>query len=293
MKITLSNESVQAIIETSGAQLTSLKSTHSDVEYIWQRDPQFWKFCSPVLFPIVGKLKDDFYYYEGKKYSLPSHGFARHSEFELVKSDKTSATFRLTDSEATLKVYPFHFCLDISYKLIGSSITVSYFVKNTGANKMYFSIGAHPAFNIPFDPGTTFTDYQLQVSPTAERQLLPLGEGALIDDSRKETWTEDTLNISRELFKGDAFIVASEPQESVTLSSNKTGHKIRVSYEDFQFLGIWSKYPDEAPFVCIEPWCGLASDISSDGNIETKKAINTLLPEDSFKRAYTIEIIES
>lgn len=293
MQITLNNELVQAVIDTAGAQLISLKSSNSNTEYIWQRDPKYWKFCSPILFPNVGKLKDDFYYYEGKKYSLPSHGFGRHSEFELIKNDTTSAVFRLTDSEESLQVYPFHFYLDITYQLTGAAITVSYSVKNTGANKMFFSIGAHPAFNIPFEPDSSFSDYQLEIAPAVERERFLLAEDALVDSSSKETWIPKTIDLSREFFKNDAFVIASQPKDCVSLCSTKTGNKIQLSYENFPYLGIWSKYPEDAPFVCIEPWCGIASDTASDGNIETKTGINALQPEEIFERSYTIEIIEA
>ena len=148
MNYEIKNNFIKAKIKSFGAELNSLQKIDNDFEYIWQANPQYWARHSPVLFPIVGRLKDDSYFYKGKKYTLSQHGFARDKEFKVVAQDDDFIEFSLKNDEKTFENYPFLFELNISYKLEKTKLIISYIVKNASEDKMYFSIGAHPAFNI-------------------------------------------------------------------------------------------------------------------------------------------------
>ncbi|GFH40932.1 aldose 1-epimerase family protein [Pseudolactococcus insecticola] len=284
----LSNDSLTLAIDTFGAELHSIKK--DNVEYLWQGNPEFWGRQAPVLFPIVGKLKNGTYTLDKKSYQLSGHGFARDNEFELIDSDKDELVYELKDSKETKRVYPYDFRLRVSYKLTKNRLSVKWEVKNQDDKDLYFGIGAHPAFNVPLENGS-FEDYKLTISPAQKREFIPLDAAAgTIKLDEKHTVTASEFPLTRELFKDDALIFETPGATQVTLSNSVNSRSVKISWENMPFVGLWSPYPREAPFVCIEPWCGIADDENTDGELSTKFGINTLAPGKKFKAGYTIEI---
>lgn len=289
MKTILENDLCKAEINHHGAELSSFVLKENNLEYIWQGDPEYWGRHAPVLFPFVGRLKNDTYNYQGQSFKMGQHGFARDMIFEEETSDKTSATFLLKSTEETLKNYPFHFELRLSYQLIGQELTVGYEVSTT-SDEMYFSIGGHPAFNIPLVEGSKFGDYYLHFAPSKSRFLLPL-DGPYVDIKEKTlAQTNTSIQLHREFFENDAFILETMGENAFSILSDKTEHGVTLSYHDLPYVGIWTTYPKEAPFVCIEPWAGIADTLEATGNIEDKLGINKITPEETFKKSYAIKI---
>jgi galactose mutarotase-like enzyme len=284
----MSNDVLKITIDTFGAELTSIKK--DEIEYLWQGDPAFWARQAPVLFPIVGKLKNGSYTYNDETFKLGGHGFARDNEFEVLDSDADEVIFELKDSKATKAVYPFDFRLRITYKLKGNQLTVKWEVKNQDVKELFFGIGAHPAFNVPLESGN-FEDYKLTLNPAQARQFIPLdaAAGTLKLDEKHEL-AQNEFALTRELFKNDALIFETPEATEVVLSNSVNDRSVKVSWENMPFVGLWSPYPREAPFVCIEPWCGIADDENTDGDLTTKFGINSLASGKKFKASYTIEI---
>lgn len=290
MSWVIENESLVARFKAGGGELTSLKGKETGIEYLWQADPAFWGRHAPVLFPIVGSLKDNQYRYQGQSYTMSQHGFARDQEFTLVEQTATSLSLKLTSSAVTKEVYPFDFELILHYNLEENKLICGYQVTNLGTSEMYFSIGAHPAFNVPIDGAGTFEDYFLNFAPRKSRLKLPL-KGKLIDEELKTLGQTNTdIALSRELFQKDALIFETVEANSYTIKSEKTVHSVTVNYDNFPYVGIWSPYPQEAPFVCIEPWAGLADTVEATGNLEEKLGINQLASQASYRNAYEIVI---
>ena len=290
MEKTLKNDQLQVTIDTFGAEMHSI--VKDGVEYLWQADKAFWARHAPVLFPIVGKLKDGQYHIgdDEKIYQMGGHGFARDNEFELVKSDHDEVIYELTENEDSLNKYPFKFLFRVAYKLRENKLRIRYEVKNKDEKFMYFGLGAHPAFNVPLEKGK-FEDYSLTISPIEKREFIPLdpASGSVKLDDRKEVEVHE-IPLTRDLFKKDALVYRSSSEMEVSLSNMWDDRSVHVSWENMPFFGLWSPYPVEAPFVCIEPWCGLADDSNTDGDLTTKFAINELEPEGHFSCEYTIEI---
>ena len=178
--ITLKNDMLTAIIESKGAELQSLVHKNG-IQYMWSGDASFWGKHSPVLFPIVGSLKDDTYYYNNKAYKLPRHGFARDMVFTARQLHENEAVFTLKHSKKTLEVYPFPFTLKLRYQLQDNRLLCTYEVTNTGESDMYFSIGGHPAFALPLVNGTVYTDYFLLFSKAESLQRYKLINGLTSD----------------------------------------------------------------------------------------------------------------
>ena len=199
MNYEIKNEFIKAKINSFGAELNSLQKVENKFEYIWQADKNYWARHSPVLFPIVGRLKEDTYFYKDKKYSLSQHGFARDKEFELLKKENDFIEFSLKNDEKTLEIYPFLFELNISYKLENTKLIISYKVKNRSEDRLYFSIGAHPAFNISSDDFLDFEDVR-----TSKRYFL--NDKGLIYKNEEVSFTKNSLILDEEIFKNDALV---------------------------------------------------------------------------------------
>ena len=288
---TIKNELVTASFKAQGAELTSFQLNDGLIEFLWQGNPEFWGRQAPVLFPIVGRLKDDTYRFEGQKYHLSQHGFARDQVFEMIEQTSDSIRFSLKSSEATKVNYPFDFELDILYQLVAATLTTTYRVINTGQSTMYYSIGGHPAFNVPFSNEGTFEDYNLAVEFSDDSQFLPLVGPNIAMDKKEVVEARFTVPLLREVFKGDALVYETPiDKQVITLSSDKTSHELSVSYENLPFVGLWSPYPKEAPFVCIEPWLGIADTTEATGELTEKIGIQTLASGQVNESSYSITI---
>lgn len=290
MKVVIETDYLQATIDTHGAQLQSLYSKEHKIEYLWKGDPEYWGRHAPVLFPFVGSLKDNQYTHQGKTYSMGQHGFARDMEFELLEQKADEATFVLKSNEATRVNYPFDFQLFLSYQLGGDGITTSYRVVNESEEEMYFSIGGHPAFNVPLEEGLAFEDYYLKTSPMKSRIQIPLA-GPFADlDNRTLGQTNATIAFTRELFNNDALIYETIGLNSFSICSEKSPHSVTLSYNHLPYVGIWSPYPKEAPFVCIEPWSGIADTTDASGELSEKFGIQKLASKEEFFSKYAITV---
>ncbi|MHA8262994.1 aldose 1-epimerase family protein [Lactobacillaceae bacterium Melli_B3] len=292
MVFTLSNDNLTIKINSKGAELNSVKGDNG-IEYLWQGDANFWGRHAPILFPIVGRLKNDQYEFDGQHYQLGQHGFARDMEFTLSEQTDNSITMELSSDAKTKQWYPFDFKLLIKYTLIKSSVRVNLIVLNTDDQKIYFSVGAHPAFNIPLTTDQSFDDYQIKVAPRGEYNQIPLKDSLSdINDSRPISF-KAPLSIDRQLFDKDAVILnLHERPVDVMLESKslQAKHGVSLNAENAKFMGLWSTYPKEAPFVCIEPWWGIADDVDSAGQLVDKEGIEQLDAGDQFDAQFDITI---
>jgi galactose mutarotase-like enzyme len=283
LKITLSNSELTATINTFGAELISIKN-NSNREYIWEGNPNYWGKHSPILFPIVGSLKNNNYIYNNSIYNLPRHGFAREMDFEVKEKTDLEVVFSLKQTGATLEKYPFNFELQISYTLTNSVLKIGYKVINNNDFSMPFSIGAHPAFALPSD----FKNYEL-LFEKSEKLIVSTLENDLISNATYILPMENnSLRLNYSLFENDALVFKTIASKSVTITENKIPF-LKVHYNDFPSLGIWTK--SQAPFICIEPWIGYADTIENNGNLEDKEGIQILGENQTFETNYLIEIL--
>lgn len=291
MTVYLNSNQLSVAISDLGAELTSIVQNETGIEYLWQGDPEYWGRQSPILFPIVGRLKEDQYTYQNNTYSLSQHGFARDKVFRIVSQTDNEAVFELSSSEETESIFPFSFSLFIRYVLYENSIHITYAVENKETKRtMYFSIGGHPGFNIPLTEDTIFEDYYISFLPRKTRTVIPL-DGPWIDLKNKTLGQTDTsLALSRKLFEKDALIYETEGTNSFTIESDKHSHRVEIETEDFPYVGIWTASKKGSPFICIEPWYGIADTIESSGELKEKQGIQSLEPQQTFQANYSITI---
>lgn len=285
--IILENEYLRAVIVTRGAELQSLYNKKTGIEHIWSGEATYWGKHSPVLFPIVGSLKENTYFYNNQSFSLPRHGFARDKTFEENSVTSTEAVFTVTHDLHTLTVYPFNFILKLRYRLHESLLTCTYEVENPGKEVLLFSLGAHPAFGVPFLQGTGYEDYYLEFNKTETLQRWKLRDGLVSSETSLTPRTNNKLYLHAGLFEEDAILLKNMLSNSITLGCDKHPHGFHFTFRDFPFFGIWAA--KNAPFVCLEPWCGIADSITHNQQLQEKEGIQTLSPGGHWQRSWEIE----
>ena len=294
--ISISSNSLTASIDTMGAQLMSLQKGES--EYLWQGNANWWPRRAPILFPIVGVLKDGKADSAEGTVSLARHGLARLNQFEVVEKSDSTVTLQLKNTEETRKSYPYDFELKLIFSVDGDTLTQTYEVTNPGNVVLPFTLGAHPAFNIPV-PGveaSSLDQYHLLFTRSWTSYGPSITDDGLCDYAtpQKLIMDSDTLPLSWELIDREKTITLEDvPDRRITLAANveasSEAHGIQMDFEGFDYLGIWSAAPG-CPFVALEPWCGIADTVDCDGIFEHKPGIISLEPGQSIAKTLNIKV---
>lgn len=289
MDYTIKNNMIEVVISDHGAEVQSVKGAHTGEEYMWQADPEIWGRHAPVLFPIVGRLKNDEYKYQGKTYHMGQHGLARDCDFEVENHTQESITFLLKDNEKTREMYPFKFEFRVNYNLMNNLLEENFSVVNKSDETMIFGVGGHPGFNLPVNNGEEKEDYYFDMHPSIARVKIPL-KGAYLDwNNRSLASTDSFIGLSDELFKDDALIYELHGHDNkVSLRTDKSKFHINVWTRNAPYVGIWSQYPNTANYVCIEPWWGIADREDADGELEHKYGMNHLEPGKEYQAGFSI-----
>ncbi len=290
MIYSLENSSIKITASTDGGEIHSITSKTDGTEYLWDGNPEYWKYHAPILFPIVGKVKDSKYRVDGKIYELPQHGLARTSQFTLISKTDKELMFELNFSEESLKVYPYKFTLKASYALEDNNIKITYSVKNLDERIIYFSIGTHPAFMCPINKSDNLGDCYLQFSKkeTINRKVIT-EEGYLSHKENKCLNSTDILILSKELFKDDALVFDNLKSDKIAIKSKNNSRSLTVDFTNFPYMGIWAP-KDGAPFVCIEPWFGHADYEDFKGELSEKEGIISLEIGKKFSCTYKVTV---
>ena len=270
MLIKLQNDKLSCSINSFGSELVSLKDSNNH-EYMWRGADGYWDSTSPILFPIVGRLKDGKYIHDGNEYMLPGHGFARTEEFVVNKKSSEHVQLILTANNNTRELYPFEFYLEIEFSLRDTKLDINIRVKNLGKNPMPFSFGLHPGFALNWFTRSKMEDYKLVFDKTeiVNRELV---EGGLIStESVPFLKNETVLELNDSYFANDAIVLKNIKSDIVTLISKKSDKSIKMKIGDFPDFAVWGQ--PEAPFICLEPWHGHGDRINHDYNIWNKEGI--------------------
>ena len=292
---TISRGGLTAEIDSMGAQLVSL--AQDGKEYLWQADPQWWAKSAPVLFPIVGSLRGERAQSAAGECHMGRHGIARIVEHELVgvSEDSSAVTYELTSSPESREAFPYEFKLNMTYAITGDvTLTQTFTVANTGDVDLPFSVGGHPAFNVPAPDAEdeAFEDYELAftkpwscVAPKiADEGLLSYDHASMVIDRA------DVMPLTHRTFDEDAVMLSHVPDYTLTLRGRKSGHGIKIDFEGFEYIGIWSAAGD-APFVALEPWTGHATLTNEDDVFEHKRNITVLAPGEVDERSFSMTLL--
>ena len=269
--ITIQNHQLKATFQELGAELVSLINLENGKEIMWSGNPENWSGISPVLFPIVGALKNNEYQFDGQVYTLPRHGFARRQAFEIVCQTENEVIFELKSDEESLKIYPFEFSLQIKYTLTDSQLTVNYKVENHSEKEMFFSLGAHPGFAIDTKNGLNYNDYELVFSEDETLTIHPLVNNLISEQTKSINLNHKTLPLTYELFAKDAVVTTTMKSKGLILKNHKNQEQVIFRFENFPYFGIWAA--KNADFVCLEPWQGIADFENHNQNLTEKFGI--------------------
>ena len=283
----IQNKLFSVEVNSFGAELCSVLSKETNIEYIWQADETVWARHAPNLFPIVGKLKEGEFLYNSKTYKLPQHGFARDNEFICIEQTEDYLLFELSASEHTLQHYPFHFSLQIGFKLIENKVETRYRVFNADNTDLFFSLGAHPAFNCPLQQNETFNDYELIFPNKNSLTINTLNDGLITSQTKKIILHNNKLHVSKKLFDNDALVFMNTQINEVQLVSKKTKHGVRLLSKNWPYFGIWTKKNSDQ-FVCLEPWQGIADSDITNGDITKKTGIIKLKSEKNYQCSFDL-----
>lgn len=283
----IENEFLRISAREYGAELTSIYHKKNGIEHLWQADPAFWGWHAPVLFPVVGRCLNDELLHNGQKYRMEKHGFARKSNFQVLELGDTRMVFRLLSNDETRRLYPFEFEFLMGYHLHQNSLTVEYEVINRGNEEMYFQLGGHPAFVVPFKSGEAYNAYYLEFEhpESAERDFINT-DGFFTGEKQTVLSHSQQLPLQPDMFSNDAFIFKNLRSKRVTIATEAHPHFLSVEYSGFKYLGLWAKV--NAPYVCIEPWLGCADTHGKPAELKEKEGVITLEAGKNFVVSYTI-----
>ncbi|MFI3237239.1 MAG: aldose 1-epimerase family protein [Lachnospiraceae bacterium] len=295
MNITLQNELSTVTFSSLGAEMISFQHIGDDTEYIWQADPSVWKRHAPILFPIIGTLKENEYSVNEVLYHITPHGFARDVEFVVATKEDTRVVFSLVSDmleQKYLDMFPFPFKLEIAYSLDGTSVTKKHTVTNIGEDILYYQLGGHDAYAVALEQGEEMGDYYLDFGHDySELEMLCQHPESkkITKDIKVHSLKQGTLSVEMERFGGDTLIIDEPKFDTVSLRSTKSNRAITFTFEGFHVMAFWSTYLKDADsnFVCIEPWSSLPDCHYLGKELEKKEHIQVLNPKES--KVYTFK----
>ncbi len=293
MELELVKGGLRAVVETYGGELVSFQDREG-TEYIWSGDPAYWSGRNPILFPVIGALKDGTVMTEKGACRLARHGFARGMAFAAAELGEDFVTFELRDTRETLAAYPYPFRLQVTHRLTDSGFSTAYAVTNTGDAPMPFCLGGHTAYRCPLHEGERFEDYCLVFDEREDAPSIAVRPGGILGGYLDEPYLmgTDTIPLRHEIFdKADTLIFDGLRSRGVRLVHERTGHGVRVDLGGFPMLGIWTMPEKNAPYICIEPWQGCAAYEDETGRFEDKPHAVILAPGQTKTLQSTVEIV--
>lgn len=287
----LENDYLEVTLQPKGAEIVKIIGKQDNINYMWKRDPRQWASSAPILFPIVGKVRNDTYRVEGKEYHLTGHGFSRHHDYAVVESSATKLVYKLETNDTFLEVYPYHFALYVTYELIDNTLSCTMLVENTDTKDIYFQVGGHPAFACPFYENESSNDYYLEFSQneTVNQKILDSKTGGMTHDTKVFLENEKRFFIRQDLFNNDAIVLQDCKSEYVDLKSLNHDKYIRFHMEGFNHLGIWAA-KHVGDLMAIEPWVGHTDYADFTGELKDKEGVCKLTPSNTFSCCFKVEV---
>lgn len=289
---TISNQYLTVRINLLGAELWSI-CDNDGTEYLWQGAPEYWQNRSPVLFPYIGRMVEKSYLFNGNKYGMDIHGFAKNSQFRVVDCQRDSVTLCLSENTDSLEQYPFSFDFYVAYQLVEKNLSITYKVINKSRCTMYFGVGGHPGFNVPLEQGLCFEDYYVEFPVDCTPKRVQFSANGFVLDKE---YLEYPLQYGRryplthDLFKNDAIVLLEVPKQ-ICLCTEKGTKKVTVHCPDMTYLGLWQKPNSDAPYLCIEPWTSLPSRDGIIENLDQQKTLLKLPEGEVYENQWSISFL--
>lgn len=278
----IKSKNLTVSISEFGAEIKSIKA--NGIEYMWNSDPKFWAQSAPIMFPICGGLKGGKYTLDGKEYEMGKHGFAKLNQFTVEKKSESCVTMLLTNNEQTEKAFPFAFEFRVIFEACDNSLKVTYDVTNKDTKTMYCTVGSHEAYACP----EGIEEYDV-VFPEKETLYAYGLNGDIVTDYTKLIIEDsNTLPLKDEYFYLDALVFRGLKSRSASLVNRNNGRSVTVDFDGFNYFVIWHKYT--APYICLEPWCGIPDVAGSSYDITEKEGMYALAAGEKLTKTHTITV---
>lgn len=287
---TIRSEALHVTASEHGAQLLSLCDS-AGTQYLWQGDSAYWSDRAPILFPYVGRLNGGCYRMDGATYRMRIHGLAQYLDFACISHSASRMEFELTDDAQTILQYPRKFSFRVGYALQGSTLSITFRVENRDKKPMYFGLGGHPGFRVPFEAGRSFEDYRLRFESPCAPERIEFDDACLRTGHRSPfpLSQEHAIALTHEMFAHDA-IVLHNTARRVTLQAVGSAHGITVEFAQMPYLALWHMPHTDAPYVCIEPWCSLPAQQGEVTELETQPDLLFLRAGESYSNTWSIHV---
>ena len=282
----LENDALAVRISSKGAELQSVVC--EGIERMWSGDPAVWGRRAPLLFPLIGRLRDGWYANGGERVDAPMHGFCRDRAFAAEQVSGTHARFETTSDEGTRAVFPFDFLLRVDFSLEGATIVKTHTVENAGEVPMPFELGGHEAYETRLLPGERMADYYVRFEGADALGMYDMDEEGILALPKIEVPLEDgRLTKTPEQLGIDTVVLENVPGGRVVLASAANPHEVEVEFPDFPYLGIWTKAGQaDARYLCLEPWSALPDALFSPRELAEKPGVRVLAPGERATLAY-------
>ena len=292
MLYTIHNGHLTVRIQDKGAELWSVMDKDG-TEYLWQGDEQYWGDRAPNLFPYIARMTKGQYKFQGKTYHMDIHGFAKDMIFKVEQISDSHIVFSINHTEETYLQYPFRFHFSVIYKLEESKLSIKYYVRNDDDKTMYFGVGGHPGFHVPFEKNASFEEYYLEFNSEKSVKRVSFSEDCFVTGELIDFPLENgvRLPLSHDMFDDDAIVLA-DMSPSVTLKSKRSTKKIRVTYPNMSYLGLWHMPKTDASYICIEPWTSLPSRKDIVEDLELQPELVSLKSKLEYENEFIIEVIK-
>lgn len=292
---TIENDRLAVRISSCGAEMQSIAHVgeHAGLERLWCGDPAVWKRHAPLLFPLIGRLRDGYYELDDQRFDAPVHGFCRDRAFEVERLSKEAVRFTAQEDAETLEVYPFRFLLNVTYELDGATVVKTHRVENTGVISLPFELGGHEAYATLLKPGECMSDYYVRFAGLAGEtsvEVYDMDEAGILRVPKRVIPLEDgCLTQTPEQLGLDTVILENVPGNSAELACLANDHVVRVDFPGFPYLGIWTACVGEegqARYLCIEPWSALPDGHFAPRELAQKPGVRVVEPGESVELSY-------
>ena len=282
----LENDALAVRISSKGAELQSVVC--EGIERMWSGDPAVWGRRAPLLFPLIGRLRDGWYANGGERVDAPMHGFCRDRAFAAEQVSGMHARFETTSDEGTRAVFPFDFLLRVDFSLEGATIVKTHTVENAGEVPMPFELGGHEAYETRLLPGERMADYYVRFEGADALGMFDMDEEGILALPKIEVPLEDgRLTKTPEQLGIDTVVLENVPGGRVVLASAANPHEVEVEFPDFPYLGIWTKAGQaDARYLCLEPWSALPDAHFSPRELAERPGVRVLAPGERATLAY-------
>lgn len=292
MRYSMENASMKVEVESLGAELKSVLGKKSNIEYMWCSNPEYYKRSAPNLFPIVGSLKDGVYHYQGKTYKMGQHGYVRDVEWKVEKKDENTLVFTHQSDDTTKEKYPFDYAMELIYHMNGNRLEITWNIKNTGKEKMYFSCGFHPCFSCPVhgeaDKGGY--GYDMHMNGNVICRDFDVESGLALNSESELKLENGFAAFTKDFFDNGAYVIENNQTHEVSLRDPEGKNYLNVYFPEAPLFGLWSAEKKNVPYAAVEPWFGRCDKEDFNGSLEEREWGHVLAQGACFQAAYTIEI---